>query len=107
MLLYADQARDILFGLAKARHVCVSGLDVNLQKFQGKLKKLQNLQVLPRRVVAKVGKVDLPDCPAAPSTVPHNRLQRIQNHKGGPAYTREVNPKDKYLTATYFMRTSL
>ena len=97
MLLYADQTHDIIFGLGKARHVCVSGLDVNLQNFQGKLKKLQNLQVLPRRVVAKVGKVDLPDCPAAPSTVPHNRLQRIQNHRSGPIHTREVHSKDKYL----------
>ena len=107
MPLYADQAHDILFELAKARHVCVSRLDVNLQKFQGKLKKLQNLQVLPRRVVAKVGKVDLPDCPAAPSTVPHNCLQRIQNHKGGPIYTREVHPKDKYLSTAHIEDVTL
>ena len=104
MLLYADQARDILFGLAKARHVCVSGLDVNLQKFQGKLKKLQNLQVLPRRVVAKVGKVNLPDCPAAPSTVPHNRLQRIQNHKGGPTYIKGGTFKRQIFKNTYWGR---
>ena len=86
-----------------------SRLDVNLQKFRGKLKKLQNLQVLPRRVVAKVGKVDLPDCPAAPSTVPHNCLQRIQNYKGGPTttFTREVHPKDKYLSTAHIEDVTL
>ena len=89
--------------------MCVSGLDVNLQKFQGKLKKLQNLQVLPRRVVAKVGKVDLPDCPAAPSTVPHNRLQRIQNHKGGPTttFSRIVHPKDEYISTAHIEDVTL